>query len=241
MPQLLQSADTWQYRPARFERPRPELVPLAPTVEAPAAAARTIRTGEAVFFEGDAADFVFEIVSGLVRTSKLLADGRRQVTGFLHANQYCGISFHDEYVYTAEAVTPVEVRAYPRAAFERLCSRSPDLAQRLLAMATKELAAAQTRMLLLGRKTAMEKIASFLVEFAEEAETRGGDAEEIHLPMTRTDVGDYLGLTIETVSRTISQLARSRVIRLNGAYRVRILDRDRLEELADGADDARGL
>jgi hypothetical protein len=75
MPQLLQSADTWQYRPARFERPRPELVPLAPTVEAPAAAARTIRTGEAVFFEGDAADFVFEIVSGLVRTSKLLADG----------------------------------------------------------------------------------------------------------------------------------------------------------------------
>jgi len=189
--------------------------------------------GETVFSEGDEADCVYEVVRGMVRLCKLLPDGRRQITGFLSAGQFLGLAPEGTYVYTAEAITEVTLCRYKRAAFDRLIDQVPGFARRILAVASHELSAAQNQMLLLGRKAAVEKVASFLLLMADLA----GEDEEtaaIGLPMTRSDIADYLGLTIETVSRTLTKMKQDRVIALPAPDRIEILDGDRLEEFATG-------
>jgi CRP/FNR family transcriptional regulator, anaerobic regulatory protein len=189
--------------------------------------------GEVLFAEGDEADAFYEVVRGTVRLYKLLPDGRRLITGFLSAGHLLGLALTGDCAYTAEAVTEVTVCRYKRAAFERLVDEVPGLARRVLAVTSDELRAAQERMLLLGRKSATEKVASFLVLMA--AQDAGEEAEEVTVPMTRSDIADYLGLTIETVSRTLSKLKQEGVIALPTATRIEIRDRDRLEDLAAGA------
>jgi CRP/FNR family transcriptional regulator, anaerobic regulatory protein len=188
--------------------------------------------GETLFAEGDDADSVYEVVQGTLRLFKLLPDGRRLITGFLSAGHLLGLAPEGVCVYTAEAITDVTLCRYKRAAFERLIDEVPGFAKRLLAVTSHELRAAQDRMLLLGRKTAAEKVASFLLLMAE----RHGDegADEIDVPMTRNDIADYLGLTIETVSRTLTKLKQDGLIALASAARIALLDRDRLDELAAG-------
>ncbi len=189
--------------------------------------------GATVFCEGDRADNVYEVASGMLRLYKALPDGRRQITGFLSAGGLLGLSHNDLYLYTAEAITEVNLRRYPRARFERLVDEVPGLARRLLTATSDELRAAQDQMLLLGRKTAMEKIASFLL-MMDDLHRDGGDADIVRLPMRRNDVADYLGLTIETVSRTLAKLKRDRTIALPTHDSIDLCDRDRLEELAAG-------
>jgi CRP/FNR family transcriptional regulator len=191
----------------------------------------TLAPGEAVFIEGDPAENFYEVLSGTVRLHKLLPDGRRQITGFLSTGHLLGLSHANAYVYSAEAVGPVMVLCYPRARLDRLMDEVPGLARRLLAAASDELRQAQDQMLLLGRKTAAEKMASFLVTLVA---LQGDDADELELPMSRNDIADYLGLTMETVSRTLAKLKRDRLIALSTHTRVELLDRDRLEELAAG-------
>ena len=162
------------------------------------AAARThqqVKAGETFLDEGDAATHFFNIVEGAVKVFKLLPDGRRQVTGFLFAGDLLGLAFNDSYTYSAEAITDVRICRFPRRQLERLLEQFPRMERRALAMASNELAAAQEQMMLLGRKTAHERIASFLLSLARRAEQRGGDGDTIRLPMTRTDIADYLGLT----------------------------------------------
>jgi CRP/FNR family transcriptional regulator len=191
--------------------------------------------GEVLFAEGDEADSIYEVVRGTVRLYKLLLDGRRLVTAFLSAGHLLGLALDGVWVYTAEAVTDVTVRRYKRTAFEHLIDEVPGLAKRLLAVTSDELRAAQERMLLLGRKSAMEKVASFLVLMA--AQQGSDDAEEVAIPMTRSDIADYLGLTIGTVSRTLTKLIRQGVIAIQTADRIVIRDRDDLEALAAGKTD----
>jgi len=201
-------------------------------VAANAGMAQTVASGEAVFIEGDPAENFYEVIRGTVRLHKLLPDGRRQITGFLSAGHLLGLSHANAYVYSAEAIGPVTVLCYPRARLDRLMDEVPGLARRLLVAASDELRQAQDQMLLLGRKTAAEKIASFLATLAT---LQGGAAsEELELPMSRNDIADYLGLTMETVSRTLAKLKRDRLIALPTHTRVELLDRDRLEELAAG-------
>ena len=193
---------------------------------------QTVAPGESLFIEGDPADNFYEVLSGTVRLHKLLPDWRRQITGFLSAGHLLGLSHANAYVYSAEGIGPVTVLCYPRARMDRLMDEVPGLARRLLAAASDELRQAQDQMLLLGRKTAAEKMASFLAALA--ALQGGEDADEVELPMSRNDIADYLGLTMETVSRTLAKLKRDRLIALPTHTRIELLDRDRLEELATG-------
>ena len=191
--------------------------------------------GETLFSEGDETNSVYEIVRGMLRLVKLLPDGRRQITGFLSAGNLVGLAPEGIHVYTAEAVTEVTLCRYGRVAFERLIDEAPGFAKRLLAVTSHELRAAQEQMLLLGRKTAMEKVASFLMAIAKQQGVDG--TQEVDVPMTRSDIADYLGLTIETVSRTFTKLKQDGLIALTTPNRMEILDRNQLEELAAGDGD----
>ena len=189
---------------------------------------------EIIVCEGDSSESVFEVVEGVVKLYKLTPDGRRQVTGFVYPGQLFGLSQQGTCIYTAEAVTPVTVVLYPRTKLDHLAAQVPGLAQRLLALATRELITAQEQMLLLGRKTAVEKIASFLVAQAADAVARGGDGGSLYLPMTRADIGDYLGLTTETVSRVFKPLKEHEILSLRHQKYVVIHDHAKLMDLANG-------
>jgi CRP/FNR family transcriptional regulator, anaerobic regulatory protein len=190
--------------------------------------------GETLFSEGDEADGIYEVVSGMLRLYKLLPDGRRQITGFLSAGQVLGLAPEGTHVYSAEAITAITVCRYPRVGFDRLIDEVPGLARRLLAATSHELRAAQDQMLLLGRKAAAEKVASFLLLMAEQQDSE----VEISVPMARSDIADYLGLTTETVSRTFTKLKLEGLIALPTPNHVEIRDRDQLEGFASGQCDS---
>jgi CRP/FNR family transcriptional regulator len=184
--------------------------------------------------EGDPAEHLYNVTEGTVKVYKLLADGRQQITGFLFAGDFLGLSSNERYAYSAESVTPVTYCRFTRKKLEQLLADFPQVEHRLLGIASNELAAAQDQMLLLGRKTALEKVASFILML----QRRGGPGDEatrstVRLSMTRADIADYLGLTIETVSRVVTQLRKSGAIVLPTPDEVRIADRDRLEEMAE--------
>jgi CRP/FNR family transcriptional regulator len=196
--------------------------------------AHRVAPGESIVNEGDAATHFFNITEGAVKVYKLMPDGRRQITGFLFAGDLLGLAVNDTYTYSAEALTSVTVCQFPRRQLERLLDEFPKMEKRLLAIASNELAAAQEQMVLLGRKTAQERIASFLLMLACREERRGVSIGTLHLTMTRTDIADYLGLTTETTSRVFTAFKRRGWIELESGNRVVLADRDTLEELASG-------
>jgi CRP/FNR family transcriptional regulator len=189
---------------------------------------------KAVFYEWDAAEHVYNVTEGTVRLSKMLADGRRQVTGFVGPGDFLGIAYSDTYAYTAEAVTPLSLCRFPRRRLEALFDEMPGLEKRVLGVASNELRAAQDQMLLLGRKTAVEKLSTFLWKWTQHALSQGGSLESIDLPMNRTDIADYLGLTTETVSRTFTRLVKADVLELRSIHHVVLRDAERLQELTEG-------
>lgn len=190
--------------------------------------------GETLFSEGDDSDGIYEVVTGMLRLYKLLPDGRRQITGFISAGQILGLAPEGTHVYSAEAITNVTLCRYPRVGFDRLIDEVPGLARRLLAVTSHELRAAQDQMLLLGRKAAAEKVASFLLLMADQQ----GNDTEVSVPMARSDIADYLGLTTETVSRTFTKLKLEGLIALPTPNHVEIRDRSQLEDFASGQSDA---
>jgi CRP/FNR family transcriptional regulator len=189
--------------------------------------------GETVVFETDQAANVYSLTSGLLRLSKLLPDGRRQIAGFLFPGDFLGITMEEEHAFTAEAVAPSTLCKFPRRQFDQFIARHPALERRLYAVAAHELAAAREQLVLLGRKTATERIASFLLMLAARCPC-AHDCDEVPFPMSRADIADYLGLRIETVSREISAVKAARVIQLTSRQAFRIIDRDRLDQLAEG-------
>lgn len=196
------------------------------------------RAGDICVQEGDAAAYLFNVTSGTIKVYKLLADGRRQITGFLFAGDFLGLTLNDTYAYSAEAVTNVALCRFQRARFEALLTEFPQLEKRLLGVASSELAAAQDQMLLLGRKTAREKVASFLLQLQRRTSQLGESSGEVELPMSRTDIADYLGLTTETVSRTITQLKSAGIVRLHGQGRIALARHETLRQMAEGFDPA---
>ena len=187
--------------------------------------------GQSVFFEGDPADSLFSVKLGVVKLFKLLADGRTQITGFLFPGDFVGLALLNKYTYSVEAVTAVELCKFPRVEFEALLLRFPELEHRLLVNASNEIAAAQDQMLLLGRKTAQERLATFLLMMRKRAASPT-QANTVILPMSRQDIGDFLGLTIETVSRTVTRLRKSGAIELPDPNRVIIRDEAMLTDLS---------
>jgi len=185
-----------------------------------------------IFEQGREAGFVYNLTSGALRLSKLLPDGRRQVVGFAMPGDFLGLDFEPTHGYTADALTPAKLCQFSRVGFSDMIDGKPRLLRRLMAMASHELGLAQEQMVVLGRRTAEEKIAAFLVGMRKRYARINGPSVHVPLPMTRLDIGDYLGLTVETVSRMMTRMAREKTIVIvpDG---VRLLDLPRLERLAE--------
>lgn len=193
-----------------------------------------LASGQTLFHEGDPATRVFTLTQGTLKLYKLLADGRRQVTGFLHPGDFLGISVDDEHAFSAEALEQSQLCWFPRSRFDDFVDEHSAMERELYRMAAHELAAAQHQFVLLGRKTAAERLASFLLLLSERARRSAAECcGTIRLPMSRSDIADYLGLTKETVSRVISSLKRDRIVRLDSLDVVEILDRGRLELVSE--------
>lgn len=188
-----------------------------------------------LFHEGDPAKNVFMLTAGALKIYTLLADGRRQVTGFMFPGDFLGISIDDEYAFSVEALLDSELWWFSRATFDGFVAAHPDLERELYRLAAHELAAAQQQMVLLGRKTAAERVATFFLNVLAKTEHISGKPEShFDLPMSRLDIADYLGLTKETVSRMLAVLRSRGLIRLQAQDRVQVLDRAGLQAMTDG-------
>jgi CRP/FNR family transcriptional regulator, nitrogen fixation regulation protein len=174
-----------------------------------------------IFGENEPADYLYKVVSGAVRTYKILSDGRRQISGFYLPGDIFGLEFTDEHTLSAEAISDTKVLVVKRSALNALAGRDASVAQQLFALTGHELHRVQDRILLLI-KNARERVASFLLEMAE----RAPENNTIKLPMSRQDIADYLGLTIETVCRTLTSLETASAIEVSACSR-RIVLRNR--------------
>jgi CRP/FNR family transcriptional regulator len=194
-----------------------------------------LSAGQTLFRESDAATRVFTLTRGSLKLYKLLPDGRRHVVGFMYAGDFLGISIDDEHAFSAELIEDAQLCAFPRRRFDTFLADHPPMEHELYRMAAHELNAAQQQLVLLGRKTATERIANFLVLLAERADRLGGEkARVVDFAMSRADIADYLGLTKETVSRIFSAFRARRLIRLVKLNKVEILDRAVLQQVAEG-------
>lgn len=193
---------------------------------------RVVYQGRSVLMEeGGPAHHAFNIVSGTVILSKTLPDGRRQVLGFAVAGDFLGLAMRDVNTMSAVALGPVEVCRMQRSHLRDLARQSPKFMAQLHDLMAGELESAHDHMMLLGRRGVEEKIACFLLSLRDRVARRQALSPRVDLPMTRLDIADYLGVTLETVSRTLSKMARNRLLVIvpDG---VRLLDIARLEEMA---------
>ena len=177
----------------------------APATEDPMMAIGSVARfarNETIFNEGDVAEFSYRVVSGAVRLSKVMLDGRRQIADFALPGDIFGLDWSNDYAITAEALTEVTVIRYGRSSLQRLGDQRIEVRSRLNDALRRDLWAAHNHLVMLGCQTARERVASFLMLFVKRSNAKNGEAVE--LPMGRQDVADYLGLTIETVCRTLS-------------------------------------
>lgn len=188
---------------------------------------------EVLVSQGERAESVFTITEGVARLYKLLTDGRRQLLGFALPGDFLGLSLFDIYSFSADAVTDTTVCRFPRQSFIAFADQRPHLMGRLHEFASHELSLAQEQMVLLGRRSAEERVGSFLIMMRDRLRRLGHTSPSLPLPMSRQDIADYLGLTIETVSRTFTKLtkAKSIVVVPDG---VRLLRERELERVAAG-------
>jgi CRP/FNR family nitrogen fixation transcriptional regulator len=190
---------------------------------------QTFGPGETIFDEGQPADRIYQLISGALRTCRNLRDGRRQIEAFHFAGDVFGLESGQTYRAAAQTLGPAQVRIMPRPALEALASQSSDVARRLLELTTDSLRRCQDHVLMLGRRTACERVAALLLDLAE----RTGAEALLDVPMTRQDMADYLGLTIETVSRTFTQFQHDGLIALPTTRKVLLRDRRALEAMVD--------
>jgi CRP/FNR family transcriptional regulator len=191
---------------------------------------------DTIFSAEDPVTVIGTLVRGSVKTYKLLPDGRQQVVGFLFPGDFIGSAIFLTNRCFAEALSPVEVCVFPHAPLQRLMSEIPALEHQMLKVAHDDLDLAQEWMLLLGRKTAQERVATFLCLLFDKAKKRGHCGAPIDLPMNRSEIADYLGLTIETVSRQLSKLKSAGIITINGGHAIELRKAEQLAELAAGGD-----
>ena len=186
---------------------------------------------ETVFAEEEITTSFYNLLEGVMRLYKLLPDGRRQIVGFALPGDFLGMSISGRNNFSADAISAVEVCRFSKASFQRFAEDKPHLLRRINEFTIRELAQAREHMVLLGRRSAEEKVATFLVTWRDRLARQNGPSATLPLPMSRQDIADYLGLTIETVSRTFTKLERDGVIEIiSGGVRLR--DPARAEALA---------
>jgi len=187
---------------------------------------------EVIFSEGDQAGSTYRILSGAVGLCKIMADGRRQIVQLLLPGDFMGVKWDDECALTAEALSDVVAIRYCCARLRRLGDERSDVGRHLVSILRQDMCRAQQHVALLGRQTARERVASFLVALADRS-----DGNHVDLPLGRQDIGDYLGLTIETVCRALSELRRARIIAIPNRSHVTIRDPATLQAIAQGESD----
>jgi CRP/FNR family transcriptional regulator, nitrogen fixation regulation protein len=187
------------------------------------------RKGKEIFGEKEPAEYVYQVTAGAVRSYKLLSDGRRQIGAFHLVGDVFGLENGSFHRFTAEAIVDTSVRLIKRTSLERVAEEDVSITHDLLYMTTDNLQHAEDHMLLLGRKTSLERVVAFLLEM----DRRLTAAGIIALPMCRRDIADYLGLTLETVSRALSKLHGSGILGFLGTNQRQIilLDRQQLANL----------
>lgn len=194
---------------------------------------RRLAAHEHLFHEGDRERNIHRIECGLVRLYKLLNDGRRQIISFRYPGDVLGSDTLTEQCYSAEAVTDVTLRSLPRETAHRRMKDEPAFTSELIDLLSQELASTRSQISVLNRRSAIEKLAAFILDLWSRQVGKGG-GNRLTLELTRTDIADFLGLTIETVSRNLTKLRQRRIIDLSHIHTLIILDGERLKELATG-------
>ena len=187
----------------------------------------TYRKEEEIYGEDEPADYVYQVIRGAVRSYKLLSDGRRQIGAFHLPGDVFGLESGETHRLATEAIVDTTVRLVKRRSLEQAAQSDVRVARNLWTLTATELQHAENHMLLLGRKTALERVATFLLEM----DRRLAVAGMIALPMCRRDIGDYLGLTLETVSRALSGLQSEGVVGFSNARQIVLRKRERLHEM----------
>ncbi|MEI8277058.1 MAG: helix-turn-helix domain-containing protein [Hyphomicrobiales bacterium] len=198
---------------------------LGESIELMGAAMPFARNGE-IYGENEPAEYLYKVISGAVRTYKVLNDGRRQIGAFYLPGDIFGLEIGEVHSFSAEAIVECKVMLIKRSSVVALAGRSHDVANQLWTMTAKELQRAQAHIMLLI-KTAQERVAGFLLEMA----SRAPAGNTVELPMSRQDIADYLGLTIETVSRTLTQLENSAAISVPSSRRIVLRNQAALNRL----------
>ena len=193
-----------------------------------------LTSGQLLFAESEPAENLYTVIEGTMRLCKMMPDGRRQITGFLFPGDFLGLADDDVYAYTAEAVGRCSLYRYSFVQLRQLMERYPDMEHKLCAIARHELAEAQDQLLLLGRKTARERVASFLVMLLDRAARHGQEGNRLTMPMTREDIADYLGMATETISRTFTEFRSEGLIASDHVKDITLLEQDTLETIASG-------
>ena len=191
-----------------------------------------VEPGVELIGDAETVESYSNILSGVVKLTKSLSDGRQQIVGLQFAPDFLGRPFKVESPINAEAATPVSLCSFPKATLERMMKESPELEHRLLKQTLNELDEARDWMVTLGRKTASEKVASFLLMIARNIDPTldpTASSASFNLPLTRADIADFLGLTIETVSRQLTRLRTDGVIRIENNRHVTVDNLARLE------------
>lgn len=205
---------------------------------------RQLKANEPLFAEGDSKSNVYKVETGAVLVYKILSDGMRQIVSFAFPGDIIGLEASDEYTYDAQTLAATRLRSLPATALWRRAAEEPSLVKELLDSLSRDITETRDHLLTIGRLCATGRIATFLLALVRRNERKGLDATNIFLPVRRSDMADFLCLSVETVSRSLTDLKVSHVISLRGWRQIRIQDRAMLELLANGEaqiDDAKGF
>ncbi|SCB56324.1 CRP/FNR family transcriptional regulator, anaerobic regulatory protein [Rhizobium aethiopicum] len=193
---------------------------------------RKVEAGSEIVAQGSESSFYSNIMRGVVKLCKVMPDGRQQIVGLQFAPDFVGRPFVRESTLSAEAATDAELCVFPRSLLDRMIAETPELQRSLHDQALRELDAAREWMLTLGRRTAEEKVASLLYLIAAHAEPQTATSTAFDLPLSRAEIADFLGLTIETVSRQMTRLRKSGVIHIENFRHILVPDMDALERVS---------
>jgi CRP/FNR family transcriptional regulator len=199
-------------------------------------ATRIVNRKEHIFFEGDVVSHIYKVEAGHVCIYRLLADGRRQVVDFAFPGDFIGLGASGRHALNAQATERTCLRCLPVTELRNVVIENPQLGLELYEAIASELGATRELLMSVSHRTAQERIAGFLLALSQRNARHGEDAATIVLPMTRTDIADFLGLTIETVSRTFSKLRSEGLINLEQCILVTVLDHDKLKAIAEGTE-----
>ncbi len=202
-----------------------------PAVPVAKSVIKQVANGQSLFFEGDTANYLYKIKSGVLRQSRVLPDGRTQIISFGFAGDIVGLPVKGYHHTNCDVLETAELELIPAKILNDPATSHPAKSD-LMAYAMEEIAGMQDHFMMLALKTAKEKLASFLLTVSQRSGRELGNYTEVSLPMARTDIADFLGMTIETVSRQLSELRKAKIIAVDGTRTVVILDHDMLQDAA---------